>query len=193
MRMLIMGPQGAGKGTQAALLTRELGIPHVSTGDLFRANIAAGSELGVLVKGILDSGALVPDEITQRMLAARLAEPDAEPGYLLDGFPRNITQADWLTELLLERVTPIQKVIVLTAPDVVLVERMLERGRADDTVEAIRRRLDTYHADTKPLIDYYGDLVVEIDGEGSVAEVNGRILDAIGAPRPSELPDLSDV
>src|SRR6478672_5643273 len=149
MRMLIMGPQGAGKGTQAALLARELGIPHVSTGDLFRANIAAGTEVGVLVKGILDSGALVPDEITQRMLAARLA-----------------------------------------APDVVLVERMLERGRADDTVEAIRRRLDTYHADTKPLIDYYGDLVVEIDGEGSVAEVNGRILDSIGAPRPADLPDV---
>jgi adenylate kinase len=192
MRMLIMGPQGAGKGTQAKLLTKELGIPHVSTGEMFRANIAAGTELGLLVKGIMDTGALVPDEVTQQMLALRLAEPDAVPGFLLDGFPRNIPQADWLTELLVERETPIDRVIVLTAPDVVLVERMLERGRADDTVEAIRRRLDTYHADTKPLIDYYGDLVLEIDGEGTVAEVSGRILDAVGVPRPDVLPDRVD-
>lgn len=192
MRILIMGPQGAGKGTQATLLAQELGIPHVSTGDLFRANIAAGSELGILVKGIMDAGELVPDEITQQMLAQRLAEPDAEPGFLLDGFPRNLTQADWLTELLVGRNTPIEKVLVLTAPDVVLVDRMLQRGRADDTVEAISRRLDTYHADTKPLIDYYDDLVVQIDGEGSIAEVNGRILDAVGAPRPVALPSLPD-
>ena len=181
MRMLIIGPQGAGKGTQAALLTAELGIPHVSTGDLFRANIAAGTELGVLVKGIMDSGALVPDEITQQMLADRLTEPDAKPGFLLDGFPRNVPQADWLTMTLAHRGTPIDRVIVMIAPDVELVERMLARGRADDTVEAIRKRLDIYHADTRPLVDYYGDLVVEIDGLGSIEDVHARVMRAIGA------------
>jgi adenylate kinase len=179
MRMLIIGPQGAGKGTQAALLTAELGIPHVSTGDLFRANIAAGTELGILVKGILDSGHLVPDEITQQMLGDRLTEPDAEPGFLLDGFPRNIPQADWLTATLAQRGTPIDRVIVLIAPDVELIERMLARGRADDTVEAIRKRLDIYHAETRPLVSYYGDLVVEIDGVGSIDDVHHRIMTAV--------------
>ncbi len=188
MRMLIIGPQGAGKGTQAALLTASVGIPHVSTGDLFRANIAAGTELGLRVRGILDSGALVPDEVTQQMLADRIAEPDAEPGFLLDGFPRNITQAEWLTKLLDGRKTPIDRVIVLTAPDQVLIDRMLTRGRADDTVEAIGRRLDIYHAETKPLIDYYGPVVVQIDGEGEVADVHRRILEAIDLPAAGDLP-----
>lgn len=180
MRILIIGPQGAGKGTQASLLSDSLGIPHVSTGEMFRANIAAGTELGLQVRSILDSGALVPDEITQQMLANRLAEPDTEPGFLLDGFPRNIIQAEWLNTLLQSRATPIDRVIVLTAPDQVLIDRMLTRGRADDTVEAIGRRLDIYHAETKPLVDYYGPAAIDIDGEGEVADVHQRILGAVG-------------
>lgn len=182
MRLLIVGPQGAGKGTQASLLADSLGIPHVSTGDLFRANLAAGTELGKLAKKCMDAGELVPDEVTQEMVADRVAQPDAVAGFLLDGFPRNIPQADWLSALLDGMKTPIQKVVLLTAPDQVLLDRMLTRGRADDTVEAISRRLDIYHRETTPLIDYYDGRVVHIDGVGAVAEVHQRVLDAVRAP-----------
>lgn len=181
MRLLIIGPQGAGKGTQATMLCSELGIPHVSTGDLFRANIGAGTELGVKAGQYLDSGQLVPDEITQQMVADRLAQPDADGGFLLDGFPRNIGQAQWLADLLAERGTPVDTVVLLTAPDEVLTERMLARGRADDTPDAIRTRLDIYHSETLPLIDWYGDRVARVDGVGSVAEVHARVLAAVGA------------
>lgn len=179
MRLLIVGPQGAGKGTQAALLAESLGIPHVSTGDLFRANLAAGTELGRLAKKFMDAGELVPDEVTQEMVAARVAQPDAKPGFLLDGFPRTVAQADWLTGLLLGLEAPIDVVVLLTAPDQVLLERMLTRGRADDTVEAIQRRLEIYHRETTPLIDYYDTKVVQVDGVGTVDEVHERVLNAV--------------
>jgi adenylate kinase len=180
MRMMIIGPQGAGKGTQAARITAELGIPHVSTGDLFRANIADGTELGTLAKSYMDDGKLVPDEVTQQMVADRLSRPDAQNGFLLDGFPRNTRQADWLSAELAHHHTPIHKVILLTAPDDVLIERMLDRGRADDTVEAIRQRLDIFHAETLPLVEYYGEKVLKIDGYGTVDEVHDRIVRALG-------------
>jgi len=179
MRLLIVGPQGAGKGTQAALLAESLGIPHVSTGDLFRANLASGTELGRLAKKYMDAGELVPDEVTEEMVADRVAQPDAEAGFLLDGFPRNVTQADWLTTMLEKLDKPIEVVVVLSAPDDVLLDRMLARGRADDTIEAIGRRLDIYHRETKPLIDYYNGQVVEIDGVGDVHEVHERVLKAV--------------
>ncbi len=182
MRLLIVGPQGAGKGTQAALLAESLGIPHVSTGDLFRANLAGGTELGMLVKKYLDAGELVPDEVTQDMVADRVSQPDAEPGFLLDGFPRNIPQAEWLTAMLDGRHAPIDRVVLLTAPDQVLLDRMLARGRSDDTVEAITRRLDIYHRETTPLIDYYGDRVVHVDGVGGVDEVHQRVVEAVRSP-----------
>ncbi len=180
MRLLIIGPQGAGKGTQAALLCESLGIPHVSTGDLFRANISGGTPLGEKVKAILDSGALVPDEVTQDMLVDRLAQPDAAPGFLLDGFPRNQAQAQWLQDELTAKGTPIEKVIVLEAPDAVLRERMSTRGRPDDTPESIDRRLAIYHSETQPLVEFYGDQVVHVDGVGEVDEVQRRIRAAIG-------------
>ena len=179
MRLLIVGPQGAGKGTQAALLADSLGIPHVSTGDLFRANLAGGTELGMLAKKYMDAGELVPDEVTQEMVADRVAQPDAEPGFLLDGFPRNVSQADWLTDMLAKLEKPVDAVVLLTAPDEVLLDRMLARGRADDTVEAIGRRLDIYHRETKPLIDYYDGRVVQVDGVGEIDEVHDRVLDAV--------------
>ncbi len=179
MRLLIVGPQGAGKGTQAVLLAESLGIPHVSTGDLFRANLTGGTELGLQAKKYMDSGELVPDEVTQKMVADRVAQPDAKAGFLLDGFPRNIPQADWLTDMLAGIGAPIDQVVLLDAPDDVLVERMLARGRADDTAEAIARRLAIYHQETTPLIDYYGDRVVNVNGVGEVSEVHDRVLEAV--------------
>ncbi len=179
MRLLIVGPQGAGKGTQAALLADSLGIPHVSTGDLFRANLAGGTELGMLAKKYMDAGELVPDEVTQEMVADRVAQPDAERGFLLDGFPRNVPQADWLNGMLEKLEKPIEVVVLLTAPDEVLLDRMLARGRADDTVEAIGRRLDIYHRETKPLIEYYDGRVVHVDGVGEIDEVHDRVLPSV--------------
>jgi len=179
MRVLIVGPQGAGKGTQAMLLAQNLKVPHVSTGDIFRANVGAGTDLGVLAKRYMDAGELVSDEVTSAMVAARLAEPDAEPGFLLDGFPRTAPQAQWLTGLLAERGQKVDSVLLLEVPDHVLMERMLARGRADDTVEAITRRLELYHTETKPLLDYYASLVVPVDGFGTVDEVQQRALSAL--------------
>jgi len=179
MRLLIVGPQGAGKGTQAKLLAESLGIPHVSTGDLFRANLANGTELGKLAKKYMDAGELVPDEVTQEMVADRVAQPDASSGFLLDGFPRNVSQADWLAGMLEKLDKPIDAVVLLTAPDEVLLTRMLQRGRPDDTVEAINKRLDIYHRETKPLIDYYNGRVVHIDGVGDVEDVHARVLEAV--------------
>jgi adenylate kinase len=180
MRVLIVGPQGAGKGTQAGLLAQNLGIPHISTGDIFRANVGAGTELGVLAKKYMDAGDLVPDEITIAMVAARFDEPDAAKGFLLDGFPRTVTQANKLGEILVERGEDIDKVLLLDVPDEILLDRMLARGRADDTAEAISRRLALYHSETKPLLDYYANKLVTIDGVGGVDEVQRRALAGLG-------------
>ena len=179
MRVLIVGPQGAGKGTQAALLADNLKIPHISTGDIFRANATAGTDLGVLAKKYMDSGELVPDEVTSAMVAARLAEPDAEPGFLLDGFPRTVPQAKWLADLLHERGQELEAVLLLEAPDEVLLERMLARGRADDTADAISRRLALYHSETTPLLEHYANKLVAINGVGTVDEVQQRALSAL--------------
>ncbi|NNG35222.1 adenylate kinase [Nakamurella aerolata] len=192
MRAMIIGPQGAGKGTQATRICGELGIPHISTGDLFRANIAGGTELGKLAQSYTDAGKLVPDDVTQAMVADRLAQPDTDNGFLLDGFPRNLKQAEWLSTLLAERGTPIERVLLLTAPDEVLMERMLARGRADDTEEAIQQRLDIYHAETLPLVEYYGDRVVQIDGVGEVDDVHDRIAAALDGTGPDPQPATTD-
>jgi adenylate kinase len=183
MRVLIVGPQGAGKGTQAALLAKNLEIPHISTGDIFRANVTAGSELGVLAKKYMDSGELVPDEVTQAMVAARLEESDADGGFLLDGFPRTVPQARWLADLLNQHDHELDRVLLLEAPDEVLQERMLARGRADDTAEAISRRLALYHSETTPLLEHYANKLVAINGVGAVDEVQERALEALNSPR----------
>lgn len=179
MRLLIIGPQGAGKGTQAELLCEALDIPHISTGDLFRANIGQGTELGRRAKSYMDAGQLVPDAVTQDMVADRLAQDDAAVGFLLDGFPRNTAQATWLTGLLESRGMALDAVVQLQAPEEVLMERMLARGRADDTPEAIRTRLEIYHSETEPLVDYYGPLVAPVDGVGEVAAIHARVLSAV--------------
>ena len=179
MRLLIFGPQGVGKGTQAAMLAPHWGIPHISTGDLFRANIGADTFLGRQAKEALAAGDLVPDSITQGMLADRLNHDDARHGFLLDGFPRTPDQAQWLEEMI-TGTGGLDAVILLTAPNEVLVERALARGRVDDTSEAIERRLALYHQHTEPLIRYYGSLVESIDGDRPVELVHQEIVGRIG-------------
>ena len=179
MRILIFGPQGAGKGTQATLLARELSVPHISTGDIFRANVGAGTELGTLAKKYMDAGELVPDEVTVAMVGSRLTESDAQEGFLLDGFPRTVEQGDQLGQILHDRGEGIDKVLFIRVPDDVLFERMLARGRSDDTPGAIGRRLELYHTETTPLLDHYASKLVSIDGVGTITEVQQRALEAL--------------
>ncbi len=179
MRLVILGPPGAGKGTQAEMISESLGIPHVSTGDLFRANISEGTSIGLEAKRYLDAGDLVPSQITVDMVKARVQEPDATNGFILDGFPRSTEQADALTEILSESGTSLDAVLSFVVDEDVVVERMLARGRADDTEDVIRNRMQVYVKETSPLLDYYGDQVTVIDAVGDVGEVHQRVLRAL--------------
>lgn len=179
MRLVILGPPGAGKGTQAEMISESLGIPHVSTGDLFRANISEGTSIGLEAKKYLDAGDLVPSQITVDMVKARVQEPDATNGFILDGFPRSTEQADALTEILSESGTSLDAVLSFVVDEDVVVERMLARGRADDTEDVIRNRMQVYVKETSPLLDYYGDQVTVIDAVGDVGEVHQRVLRAL--------------
>ncbi len=185
LNVLLFGPQGSGKGTQAKRIAAEYGIPHVSTGDMFRAAIASGTALGKQVEPILASGELVPDELTVSLIRERLAEPDAAPGFILDGFPRNLAQAEALDALLAELDRPLTAALELLVPDDVAVERMRKRatqeGRADDTPEAMARRLEIYHRETAPLSEHYRvtGRLVGVDGAGSIDEVWTRVRDAL--------------
>jgi len=176
MRLVLLGPPGAGKGTQAAILSDKLGVPHISTGDLFRANIGEGTPLGVEAKQYIDAGKLVPTDVTARMVEARLGEDDAADGFLLDGFPRTVEQADILTDLLQKKGHTLDGVLNFVIDEDIVVERMLARGRADDNEETIRTRLGVYRDETAPLIDHYGDAIINIDAVGDVDEVNARAM-----------------
>ncbi|MDY6808697.1 adenylate kinase [Gordonia sp. HNM0687] len=181
MRLVILGPPGAGKGTQAELLSEAIGIPHISTGDLFRANISQGTAVGIEAKRYLDAGDLVPSEITVDMVRARVAEPDAAKGFILDGFPRSTEQADALKEILAKLDTGLDAVLSFVVDTDVVVERMMARGRADDTEEVIRNRMAVYTKETAPLLEYYDDEVKTIDAVGDVQDVHQRVLSALGA------------
>ena len=180
MKLLFIGPPGAGKGTQAGKVAARLGIPHISTGEMFRDHVARGTDLGRQVDAIMAAGDYVPDEITVAMLEERIAQDDARRGYILDGFPRTVAQVMSLDQLLGDE--GLDVVVVLQVDENELVERLLARGRADDTEETIRNRLKIYLEQTQPLIDIYDDrsLTVEVDGLGDVEEVTERILSAIG-------------
>lgn len=180
MRLVLLGPPGAGKGTQAAILSEKLGVPHISTGDLFRANIGQATPLGLEAKKYLDAGDLVPSEITNNMVKARVAEPDAVNGFLLDGFPRTVDQAKALEDILAGIDAKLDGVLAFDVDDDVVVERMLARGRADDTEEVIRNRMRVYREETAPLLDYYAGQTVTVDAVGAVEEVNARALAALG-------------
>ena len=182
MRVVLLGPPGAGKGTQAVLLSEKLGVPHISTGDLFRANISEQTPLGVEAKRYLDAGDLVPSEVTNRMVQSRVAEPDAAPGFVLDGYPRTVDQADALAKILSDIDTKLDAVLCFAVAEETVVQRMLERGRDDDNEDTIRNRLRVYHNETEPLLDYYAGLVVTVDGIGEVDEVNERAVSALRSP-----------
>ena len=183
MNVLIFGPQGAGKGTQAKRISEEYEIPHLATGDLYRSHIGRGTELGKVVEPLLASGRLVPDEITIPIVRAEIEGADA--GFVLDGYPRNLAQADALDAMLEEIERPLSIILLLELDDSVARERLLERarleGRADDTSEVIERRLATYHEQTEPLVDHYlatGKLV-KIHAERTIEEVWAEISAAL--------------
>jgi adenylate kinase len=186
-----MGPPGAGKGTQARFVAAKFAIPAISTGDIFRANVSRGTELGVEAKRYMDAGEYVPDEITNRMVRNRIDEPDAAPGFLLDGYPRTLAQVEELDGMITFTGHSLDAVIVLTVDPEELVGRLIQRakteGRADDTEDVIRRRQEIYLEQTEPLIGVYRDrnLLVEVDGTGEVDEVTGRIFDALAAVEQS--------
>ncbi|MEU4109099.1 adenylate kinase [Streptomyces sp. NPDC048208] len=213
MRIVLVGPPGAGKGTQAVRLAEKLGVPHISTGDLFRANISRQTELGKLAKSYMDAGNLVPDEVTIAMAKDRMEQPDAENGFLLDGFPRNVSQAQALDELLQGEGIKLDAVLDLEVPEEEVVKRIAGRRicrkdsshvfhvtyskpeqdgvcdkcggelyqRDDDSEDTVRKRLEVYHTQTEPIIDYYKaqGLVVTISSLGPVEEITKRALEAL--------------
>jgi adenylate kinase len=213
MRIVLVGPPGAGKGTQAAYLARNLSIPHISTGDLFRANISQGTPLGKQAQAYMKAGDLVPDEVTIGMAKDRWEQPDASHGFLLDGFPRNLNQAEALDRILKDEGIALDAVLDLEVPEEEVVRRIAGRRtcrhdsshtfhveykkpkaegvcdecggelyqRDDDTEETVRRRLEVYHRETEPIIDYYRsqDLVITISALGPVAEVTARSMEAL--------------
>ena len=186
MRMLLMGPPGAGKGTQATRLSSTLTVPQISTGDIFRANVSEGTELGRTAQSYMDAGEYVPDEVTNAMVRDRLNADDTRPGFLLDGYPRTLDQVRTLDEILSEQGTALDAVVELSVDAEELIERLLNRaqesGRADDSEDVIRHRQEVYVEQTAPLIETYQQrgLLVRVDGMGHVDSVAERIMRALG-------------
>lgn len=185
MRLIMMGPPGAGKGTQAKFVAEHFGIPAISTGDIFRANVSEGTPLGIEAKRYMDAGDYVPDEVTNLMVRNRIDEKDAEPGFLLDGYPRTLAQVEELDGMIKFTGHSLDAVVVLTVDPDEIVERLLQRaqveGRADDTEDVIRKRQEIYAEQTEPLIGVYRarGILIEVDGMGEVAEVTQRIFEAL--------------
>ena len=186
-RMVLLGPPGAGKGTQAARIAERLNIPAISTGDIFRANVAGATELGTQAKAYMDKGEYVPDSITNAMVADRIAQADCENGFLLDGYPRTTAQVGELDSMLKAAGLALDVVVEITADAEAVIARLLKRageqGRADDTEPVIRRRLEVYAESTAPLADLYAerDLLVQVDGMGEIDVVTGRIMEALAS------------
>jgi adenylate kinase len=180
VRIVLLGPPGAGKGTQALKLAEKLGIPQISTGDLFRSNITRGTELGLEAKRYLDAGDLVPSDLTNALVDKRLDEADAADGFILDGYPRSVDQAEALTRMLGARNTKLDVVLEFRVCEEELLKRLKDRGRADDTEEVIHNRMNVYRDETAPLLEYYGDAVITVDAVGSPDEVFARALHSLG-------------
>jgi adenylate kinase len=191
MRLILFGPPGAGKGTQATAIVDELSVPHIATGDILRENVSDATELGRRAREYMDRGDLVPDQIVIDMIDDRIARPDARGGFLLDGFPRTVAQAEALDDVLARDGHAIDAVLRLLVDDDELVTRLLrrakEQGRSDDTREVIENRLAVYRQATEPLVDLYRErgLLREIDGQGDVADVRERVLGAVRDVEPA--------
>jgi adenylate kinase len=187
MRLVLMGPPGAGKGTQAKFVADHFKIPAISTGDIFRAHVSQGTPLGKEAQRYMDAGEYVPDEVTNLMVRDRIDEPDADPGFLLDGYPRTLAQVEELDGMIAFTGHRLDAVVCLTVDPAEVVQRLLQRaaveGRADDTEDVIRRRQEIYTEQTAPLIEGYRDrgILIEVDGLGDVDEVRDRIFAALDA------------
>ncbi len=185
MRIVLLGPPGSGKGTQAGRLKDHLGVPHISTGDLLRAAVKAGSPLGLQAKAAMDAGELVSDELMLGLIEERLGQPDIAAGYLLDGYPRNLAQAEALDAVLSRIGQPVDKALALTVDEEQIVQRLAKRaaeeGRSDDTEEVVRNRLAVYREQTAPVAGHYRELglLTEVDGMGEIKEISQRLLDAL--------------
>jgi adenylate kinase len=180
VRVVLLGPPGAGKGTQAVKLAEKLEIPHLSTGDLFRENIGNGTELGLEAKRYLDAGDLVPSELTNKLVDDRLSNPDTDAGFILDGYPRSVQQAQALHDMLERRGSRLDAVLEFRVSEEVLLERLKARGRDDDTDDVILNRMKIYRDETAPLIEYYTNELKTVDAVGQVDEVFNRALRALG-------------
>jgi len=187
MRLVLLGPPGAGKGTQAKVLSAHFGIPAISTGDIFRANVTAGTPLGIQARTFMDAGDYVPDSVTNAMVRDRISQPDCVPGFLLDGYPRTLAQVAELNAMLSEQGVSLDAVPQIVVPDELLLERLLLRakveGRVDDSEEVIRHRMDVYSEQTAALAQGYAELGLlrEVDGVGEVTDVTDRLLAALPA------------
>ena len=180
MKIVLLGPPGAGKGTQAQKLAEKLGIPQISTGELFRQNIDNGTKLGMEAKRYLDAGDLVPSELTNALVDDRLDNPDTANGFILDGYPRSVDQAKALHTMLERRGTDIDAVVEFRVSQEELLERLKGRGRADDTEEVILNRMKVYREETAPLLEYYSSQLKTVDAVGTLDEVFARALQALG-------------
>ncbi|MDX1571756.1 MAG: adenylate kinase [Xanthomonadales bacterium] len=187
MRIVLLGAPGSGKGTQAAILKERLGIPHVSTGELLRAAVQEGTPLGKKAKSIMDAGELVSDELVLGMLRERLQKPDCEAGFILDGYPRNLSQAKALDGLLEELDQPLDEVIQIDVDRDQVIQRLSQRaaaeGRSDDTAETVAKRMDVYHEQTAPVVDFYAEAgkLAQVYGVGTIEDVSARIMGVINA------------
>jgi adenylate kinase len=180
VRVVLLGPPGAGKGTQALKLAEKLGIPQISTGDLFRKNISEGTPLGLEAKRYLDAGDLVPSSLTNALVEDRISQADAADGFILDGYPRSVDQAKALHDMLEAHNTRLDAVVEFQVSEEELLSRLKDRGRADDTEEVIYNRMQVYRDETEPLLEYYRDELKTVDAAGTLDEVFARALRALG-------------